>query len=329
MSVFSMIGKLFGDRKSEKNADEPEYLSEIFGWVAEEMDPRIQRAKGYRKKLKPAVIHACAYIDGLVEKIPGPADIDTENWENDPLVHAFFIKAEDAEELVRKSSGLRSAGEKRDLSGHCGLLFMRKTERKSFGAQLEENLIKKDVIQTSVTFTHHRIEAFFPSVEELRKDLRKRGLKLLMTLVLEHILSIEEWISELEEQKHLLEMQLQIRDARKRSLDSFLVSESEDAQKNREAAKILQKIEEKLARLHAQVRTPEDLMHQVTNVLMHPEQCLGIEKISMKLSPMNILLAPDARERGTEITLAQFRMKEEAKWVGLIVRLNGKASQNG
>ncbi|MEZ4525564.1 MAG: hypothetical protein R2941_06550 [Desulfobacterales bacterium] len=326
MSVFSMIGKLFGDRKREKNADEPECLSEVFGWVAEEMDPRIRRAKGYRKKLKPSVIHACAYIDGLVEKIPGPADLDMENWENDPLVHAFFVKAEDAGAVVRKSSGLKRMGEKRGLSGHCALLFMRKTERKSFGSEMEGNLVKRDVIQTSVTFTHHRIEEVFPSEEELRKDLRKRGMKLLMTLALEHILSIEEWISELEEQKHLLEMQLQISDARKRSLDSFLVTESEDAQKNREAAKILQKMEEKLARLHAQVRTPEDLMHQVTKVLMHPEQCLGIEKISMKLSPMNILLTPDARERGTEITLAQFRMKEETKWVGLIVRLKGDIS---
>ncbi|MGE0084082.1 MAG: hypothetical protein AB7S75_06640 [Desulfococcaceae bacterium] len=327
MSVFSMIGKLLGVSKSGKAADEPECMSEIFGWVAEEMDPRIRRVSGYKRRLKPSVIHACNYIDGLVEKIPGPVDIRPEKWEENPMLNAFFVTSDEIRRLVASSPGIQKMLQKNSPSGYCAFLVMSKTESRNFGTEMQGEIMKRDVIHTSVTFRDHRIDAVFPSEEELRNDLRKRGIKLLMTLVLENILSLEEWISELEEQKHLLEMHLKIRDSRQRSLASLLVSGSEEAPENREAAKILQKIEEKLVQLHAQLHTPEDIMNQVIKVLMHPEKCLGIEKISMKISPMNILLAPDAGEKGTEITLAQFRIKgEEQKWVGIIVRVGGKDS---
>jgi len=326
MSIFSVMKNLFGTRESRKTADEPQCLSEIFGWVTEEMHPKARGAKGYKKKLRPAVIHACQYIDTLVKEIPGPADIRLEKWEDNPLVNAFFVTSDQVREFAAKSPNVQMILKKNSPGAYYAFLTMSKTETKNFGTEMQGDLVKRDVMHTAVTFRNHRMDAVFPSEEELRKDLRKRGMKLLMAFALEHILSLEEWITELEEQKHLLEIKLQISNVRQRSLAPFPVSGTEEFRKNREAAGILKKIEEKLALLHAQLHSPEDYLNQVIKILMHPEKCLGVERIFMKISPMNILLAPDARENGTEICLAHFRMKEEQKWVGIILRIRGKNS---
>ncbi len=99
---------------------------------------------------------------------------------------------------------------------------MNRKDKKIFGVEMDGEILKRDVLQTSVDFSDHQIVAPMISEEETRKELSLRALALLATHSLEDILSLIEWKKEMETEKRILEIKLHIRDARVRSRKSLL-----------------------------------------------------------------------------------------------------------
>ena len=64
------------------------------------------------------------------------------------------------------------------------LLLMERQERQVFGIELEGSILRHDVPQTTVSFTHHRLLDRAASEDDTRRQLKRRAFDHLLTLAL-------------------------------------------------------------------------------------------------------------------------------------------------
>ncbi|NJL59161.1 MAG: hypothetical protein HC887_05450 [Desulfobacteraceae bacterium] len=83
--------------------------------------------------------------------------------------------------------------QKTDSSRCCALLVMNYRDKKIFGTEMDGEIIKREVLQTSVDFSDHEIVAPMISEEETRKELSLRALAMLAAHSLQDILSLIAW----------------------------------------------------------------------------------------------------------------------------------------
>ena len=177
--------------------------------------------RDYRKKLMPAVEHTLKYADELIVQMPAPVSIEADSWNSNPFVRATFLDNKEFKYFFSEHKTLKEFFQKTKASRCCALLVMSRKDKKVFGMEMDGEILKRDVLQTTVDFSDHQIVAPAISEAETRKELSLRVLALLATHSLEDILSLIELKKDMETEKRILEIKLNMRDARVRSRKSF------------------------------------------------------------------------------------------------------------
>lgn len=174
-------------------------------------DRRLRALGDYRKRLKPAVECSVRHVIAMVDNFPAPAEISHSAFGEDPRLRAFFVSNEHLSEALGRFRDLRDF---LDHSGGTvpdrifGLLSMAMEERSILGMELEGNVIRKDVLQTSTTFMGHRF--ICPAVNEAdaRWELKKRAFDFLLQTALERLVEEKARRIDLDFQYHLLRQKL-------------------------------------------------------------------------------------------------------------------------
>ena len=92
--IFGIPQVILGHRETTRlSTAQRALLEEAVEGVVDGIEPKMRLVRGYQKKLQPAVATARAYIDALVERIPGPLFITPKAFVKDPYVNAFFATA--------------------------------------------------------------------------------------------------------------------------------------------------------------------------------------------------------------------------------------------
>lgn len=151
---------------------------------------------------------------------------------------------------------------------------------------MDGEIIQRDVLQTSIDFSDHQMVAVTISEEETRKELSMHALTLLAAHSLEDILSLIKWKEEMETEKQILEIKLDIRHAHVRSRRYLLPDISDETG---EASEVLDQLGQKIAEIQTEIDEPEDYLNRVTNLLYHPEQFLKSESVRIYVNDMNII----------------------------------------
>ena len=110
--------------------------------------------------------HALEYANSIVEKVPGPIQVNGAAFGLDPRVHAFFASVDQLQRILSLSRDARkffAAPENEDRANCFGLLVMDKRERNVLGAEVQGDMIQREVPQVMVSFTEHRILASSPT----------------------------------------------------------------------------------------------------------------------------------------------------------------------
>ncbi|MGH8645115.1 MAG: hypothetical protein ACREX4_11890, partial [Gammaproteobacteria bacterium] len=173
------LSSLFGGKKND-SADSAEgaAIQAAVEQLVEDVDPRIRIIRGYRKKLRPGVELALKHARDIVARIPGPFALDTETWRTERLVNAAFARADELPAAVSRSVEVRDFFEQGagKSSRECFTLFgMQREERRIFGKELIGGLIHSEVVQTTVSFTNHRLIAPATTLAELRLAIERRA----------------------------------------------------------------------------------------------------------------------------------------------------------
>lgn len=158
---------------------------------------------------------------------------------------------------------------------------MIRTERNVFAPAIVDGMLRQDVAQTTVSFSHHRLVAPAADAAACRLEFGVRLLRRLAGLVLERITSLEEQAMRLEQRKAMLGTRLRLLHLRRNGLES-LAGDAVDVTGNiaslereleatvddyREAKASLATLETRLGHIQAIFGAPAEHVNLVRSVL--------------------------------------------------------------
>jgi len=133
-------------------------LDQAVEHVVDEISPRLRAVSGYARRLRGPVVTALRSIDQLVDAIPGVLPCQRRTYASDPRVNAFFVNYAGLQEVFSHSREVRDLFDANAGAEQCfALLCMHREERRQLGMAVEGDVLRKDVLQTAVSFTDHQL----------------------------------------------------------------------------------------------------------------------------------------------------------------------------
>lgn len=290
--------------------------------VVDQINPKLRAVNGYHKKLRPAVERSLDYCASLVAQFPVPVEVNAKAWRTDPTLRAVFAAAGDMQRIYSDSQEVQDYFDRHGTLDSCyALLSMLCHERTVLGIEMDGEVMKRDVRQKAVSFTDHRVVRPAFSQPALRKELEDRAFEVLVSYALERITELVSSQSSLQEQRQLLDMQLKLAHVKSASLTPLLAAEAGEAIDIEALRNQYQQTGEALEQLRTSLMTLEDYIERIAEVLGDPQAHLRVDRVSMRLSKMNIRLdAAASAESGDELELTEVSLGENLKRVLLITR---------
>ena len=133
--------------------------------VVEETSGRLRAVPGYARRLREPVASALQSIDAMVDQIPGVLACQRSTFAADPHVNAFFADHNSMREVFSTSKEVRALFDANAAAERCyALLCMHREERQQLGMALVGDQLRKDVMQTAVSFSDHQVVS--PGLDE-------------------------------------------------------------------------------------------------------------------------------------------------------------------
>lgn len=284
--------------------------------VVDGTDGRIRLVSGYRKKLRDVIRSSLAFADELVGQIPGAIEVNHHTFVSDPYVNAFFANISELRTIFSHSSEIKDF-----LEGYgdnaatecCALLCMHMDQKTVMGMELTGEMLNKDVRQTAVNFSDHRIYSPTPREQETRAGLKQCLFDGLVTNALERIIHLR--LS-----NYRLKSELQVLKARQRRYQQAWQN-TPDAKTRSEYENICRQVEQLESELAGiPLATPQAALEQVITVFSNPEVFVRLRKFSLRLNKMGILIGRDARQPCNDIDLTEVTIGESLPRIVTLAR---------
>jgi hypothetical protein len=283
--MLKLLHSIFGGEKKAERY--PESLIEAaIERTVEGTDRRLLALSGYKKQLRPSVIHAIDHVVGLVDGLPAPVAARRTDYSADPCLTALFASADHMLQVfgsgavLNEFRGASVASSERVFA----LLLAERTEKNILGNDLVGGQVRRDVAQVTVNFGGHRLLEPATNEAHTRRHLKRRAFDHLLTLALTRITDTRGSRAELSRQRDLLRSKLRTLE---RSGWSFETQEGASPEPEALNAE-LQATELELANLGADSGALQASMDIVTDVLGHAEQQLWSSELILHLDRMNI-----------------------------------------
>jgi len=291
--------------------------------VVDGIEPRMRLVRGYQKKLQPAVVTARAYIDSMVEQIPGPLDISPRAFVSDPYVNAFFATPQEVRAVFSRSPELQAFFDQPDnaeVDAACALLCMVEEEKNVLGMELAHGAIRRDVRQTVVNFSDHKVLSPAATETEARDGLKNCIFSALLSHALQHIAGLKAHKQELQDQRRMLYARLRARQAYSNGLTTLLSPASGDGGETRDIEEKLALAEAKLKLMPATRDAPRDYLHEVRALLEQPQAFIQLRRVSFQLTKLGIKTDASSPHPTNTVDLAEIEITNVLKRVVLIAR---------
>jgi len=264
-------------------------------------DSKIRLVTGYKKKLQGTIQDSLEFADDLVNQIPQAIEVSSSTFTSDPYVNAFFTNVTDLQSVFSHSSEVQDyMADCHDKNARCcALLCMHREEKTVMGMELSGNVLKKDIMQTAVSFSDHRVYSPAANETETREGLKNCLFHGLVTNALERIV-------QLRLASHQLQNRHQMLHARLRRHKQQTGKVSQGTRTNEETSLELKKIEEEM--LHAPLLTPQILLQQVLEVFSKPDDFVQVRKLQLRLNKMGIKISGESNQADNKLNLTEVIM---------------------
>jgi hypothetical protein len=310
--TFRLFGGALGARPLDAAADSQlgASLDQAVEHVVDETNSRLRALPGYGQRLRRPVEHAFRYIDELVESIPDPVFCSRSTFVSDPRVNAFFATPGQLQEVFSRSEEVRELFAAHAVAGDCwALLCMRKDERKQFGTALIDGELRREVMQTGVSFTDHQIVAPGLSDEEARRGLKCCIFNNLLSYVRRRGNTAKETVQEAENRLRVLRGRLQQK--RAFAADAASVAEIEAQIERQERLLDLEDL---------RLDSLEDHLAFVAGVLRDPTQVVRRADRMLRLTRMGIKIESGPSQGANAIPLSEIHVACHEPRVAVLVR---------
>lgn len=298
------------------------YLNKVTEQVVDGINPRLRVVGGYARKLRPAVETMTEYASAVCSRLPGPLVCSRQAWGTDPTTRTLFATADDLQRVFSRSDVVS------EMFRHIvdplpefayAVLGMRRTDKTVFGMEQDGEIIKKDVIQHTVSFGDYRVNQCADSDRILRDELRERALNEMIRQALRSILAMEERRDGLRERKLQLSMQLKILDQQGGGLSDVLTGR--DQENGPGAAEIraeLDKLEQQCSQVKEVLGTLDAQMDAARNLLSNPEGLVSVDRECLIVDQMNRVYAEDHAEKGQKVELGRIQFADGETRYGVL-----------
>jgi hypothetical protein len=298
-------------------------VQEAIERVVDGTEPRLRLVPGYRRKLEPVVARALHHVNDVVDRIPPVLDVTPATFVTDPQVNAFFATPEDLRSIFSESTELRSFFDDishSDLEQGYALLCTTEQEKTMLGTELSGNVIRRDVIQTAVNFSEHKVMSPAASEIDVRRGLKKCIFDALITHALRHIAGLKLQRRELEDQRRILHARLRARQAKGNGLTKLLATAYPENEADEDIEQQLAATEKKLGEMPASLNVLGDYLDEVGKILAEPESFIRLRLVSFNLTRMGIKAGTDSNEPAHRVQFAEIEIANVLKRVVAIVR---------
>ena len=259
--------------------------------------PRLRAVPGYKKSLREQVIHAIDHVISLVDSIPETLPASKVGYSKMPLLSAVFVSPEHMREVFGNDPVLSEFRENNAATkeGVTALLLAECKEKNTLGVALEGEILRRDVAQVTVSFSHHRLLAPATGENESRRLLKHRAFDHLISLALMRICEAKGERAELNHHRELLRSKLDVLQKSGWNFDNPEGEQGDPAQ----LQQALDDIEGQLNALSVDDRTLLGQLEIVTDVLANAEKHLWSEGVELHVDKMNIrreAASPDANQ---------------------------------
>jgi hypothetical protein len=300
--------QLVKDIRQDRQAD----ITGTVERVVDSIDGRIRLVSGYRKKLQVVIRNSLEFTDTLIDNFPGAIEVSSRTFVSDPYVNAFFSNTRDVQTIFSRSSEIREFMEDYshgEVAQCCALLCMHKMEKTVLGVELAGDTLKKDVKQTAVNFTDHRIYSPAPTEAETRKGLKQCLFEGLVTNTLERVVQLKLSNQRLQHERQMLQ-------ARLRHAQYLLSRQSDrpaneaDCRRDIDDTRLkLEKTEQDLRKIH--LATPQVSLEQVIEVFSNPEKFVRLKKSTLRLNKMGIKISESTEQPCNTLKLTEVTIGEQ------------------
>jgi hypothetical protein len=275
-----------------------------------QLHPQLRLARQYEKRLAPAVAASLAYMRGLVDAVPAPREASSAAWAGDPYIHAYFVAPDDVAPVISRSADLRAYFDRNgDVQQAYAVLGMELTERHILGVAQEGETLRRDVPQTTVSFSDHQVRMCGRTDAELRSEIVQRLLDQLALEGLARTAADKSRRDELERERALLKTRLQLLERQGTGIRAVLGSDA--TADPGELARLKAEVEENerhLADLGLRAEALDRALDHVRAVFAEPERHLYVSTRRVRLDRMNVVLDENSTQAGDDFAFQVARL---------------------
>jgi len=267
------------------------------------LHPHLRLARRYRAHLAPAVAASLKYLGDLVESLPASHEASAAAWATDPYIRTFFVNANEVVQAISRSADLRAHFEHNpNVQEAHAVLGMEMTERHILGVGLEGETLRRDVPQTTLSFSDHQVRMCGNTEAELKMEIVRRLLDQLALEGLEQIAAGKSRRDVLERERALLKTRLQLLERQGAGIRGMVGSTA--AAKSDDLAQLQTEMgenEQNLASLGIQTDALDRELETVRDVLVQPAQHIYLSSRRVTLDRSNVVLDANSAQAGPEL----------------------------
>lgn len=290
-------------------------LAQAIEEVISGTEPKLRALGHYDRTLKPVVEATLDYIEDLIDRLPPPIELSRAAWSQDHRINAFFASTVDLRLVLSRVKELQDFFRARPGAIEAfAILTSVREERQTFGISLEEDMLRRDVAQTSVAFVEPRLLSPSATEAEVRQEAKHCALRLFIHLArkrLEHLQARREGLAE---ERRMLETRLHGLRAGSRSQEpaeererQIALAEAALAANGREMADLCQP-GERLGRMLEQVRT----------LFADPRDQITLAPVSLYLDRLGIKHPTGDTAQAPELSLLECTTHASRKVITLV-----------
>lgn len=172
------LGSLFSQWDKERLNKKRQLQEEkkIIETVVEASDKRIRAVNGYTEKLRPTTRALYQHITQLADEFPVPIRLDAAAFSQEPTINALFVSQEDIVQLFQSDQNIRQFLNTQSPlypKTFFGLLGSLRSEKTKLGMGMVGDIVVRDLVQETVSFSDHEIIAPCPTEEAVLSELKR------------------------------------------------------------------------------------------------------------------------------------------------------------
>ncbi len=259
-ALFALTGRNSGLTTGQRGGLCQGNLGDAVEHVVDELSSRLRAVPSYARLPKDPLATTFRHIDQVAETIPGTLHCCHSAFGSDPRINAFFVSPQHIQEVFSQSDEVRQLFDADPGVAECwALLCMAKKERRQPGMALIDGEVRRDVMQTTVSFSDHQVVSPGSDEASARCALKCCMFNSLLAHIRRTATAARTATEDGENRLRLLNGRLR---------------RAKDQQQRETLAAEIQGVEQRLRAQSPQIRTLQDHLAFVADALSNPAQFL-------------------------------------------------------